>query len=213
MEGGTGKKAVLIINNSQPVDDEQGQIRNNDKRLFLRLCDMRRAVIVVNGIQIGLCVFILCNLLFWIRHMEWHINNSGEHAQLYRQVVPAMKVKALWKLLGLAIHVGAIAGALSYNKYLVGLQALQGIRALLYQLISFGSLPFLNQGYFRIYFECALLIVGLCLFSIYPNVILAYQIHKGIMSKETYHRQDYYICQSMTQQPTQPQQQTVPEVV
>lgn len=207
----TEKESSAATDATKDVDDADAT-RNNQNappHTFLRLCDMRRAVIACNALLMVLLFIVLVDMLDSIRRLNGKASSGKEYGEIYEQAARSTVGAALWQLLALAIHAGAIAGAVLYNKYLVGLQALQGIWGVLSTMPFLGGFA-LNKAYFWFYLFVALF---QCLLSVYPNAILAYQIHKGIMSKETYHRHDYYICQSLTQQPTNKQQLNGQEVV
>lgn len=170
----------------KPLDGTVSQARRG--HLFLWVVDMRRAVIGINFAQVLLgCLSIVANKVM-IRSME------ARDKDVYKEIAQNVRGYIKWQILVVLIHGTAAVGAYYYNKFAAGLQTLHGVYNV--GAIVVGEIDWLIHTQFThgYWFYMIFTLVKSVVFSVYPNAVFAYQVHKGIMSKETYHRERYSIC-------------------
>lgn len=159
-------------------------------------CDYRRAVIIVN-IVIGILEAIL---LILVAVGNTNVSVAGDGREIPSQY---QKIEMIFSGISILLSALAIAGAYTYNIILVALHALWLVTA--FVLGIFFSLEYCNDycdTYNDDFYGCTcgvnvltLLASGvvMCLF-VYPHVGFIIQVRKGIMSRETYPREEFSCC-------------------
>ncbi len=139
-------------------------------------CDVRRAAMIVNTINACLntiAVFGLCQA-----HIAAHREhfNDDDSSVLTAHPLPFAPMLT-WLLVRIVIYIAGAYGGLIYNIWLVGLAVLEYV----IDLIFFSMMADIPGAVMVAFF-------------IYPNVIFILEVRKGIMSKETYHNEEYSCC-------------------
>lgn len=146
-------------------------------------CDVRRAVIIVNGVNL----VILCMSLMSFLAARNIANNSNtdDAAQVDDQLQEAIDVYsnaplgAIIAIMVVQAIISAIgmAGAFLFNKWMVGVTAVVYILGLVGALISLNPGGMAYNGFF-----------------LYPHVFLIKELHHGIMTKENYEPVEKHSC-------------------
>jgi hypothetical protein len=142
-----------------------------------RFCDMRKAVIVVNSISIGLSVIGLIGLIV-LSNVD-PANYDDDEIRVALNGLHAGKLGAASAILLIQVMIRGmgIYGALKYNKYMVA-----GC-LLVYIFEIFTALWFLDWLDFLI----------AALFA-YPHIFFIIEVHEGILSESTYDVEEYSGC-------------------
>lgn len=136
-------------------------------RLLFHACDMKRAVIILDGIA------ILYYLFQTILYFGFNVQIIGMMG------VQATTVGEFWGLTfpAMMLSWGGIYGALQYKLSMVVVTACYVGCNAIFDLILLNPFGFVFGGV-----------------SAYAHVSLAQSIHRGIMSKERYHLHEEYSC-------------------
>ena len=144
-------------------------IQTDTKRghsFFGGCCDMRRAVVILNIIQMALC---LTGMIFFseVGHVA-----AGVSTKINDEKV----IKFLFFFLAFGFLLGGLSaiGAITYNKYFVSYNA---VFLLIRFCLTFGFVPFLSA-----------------VLHLYPHLLLVLYIHKGIMTEDNYPIENQSCC-------------------
>ena len=163
------------------------------------LCDYRRALILVALIFIILHIIVVILVPAGAAYSDkigtvdsadedaWeeHVEDEYETTQII--------LSALWVVFG----IGAIVGAVKYNVWLVGLYVVFLVVCAITDITSMVLTcnDFKDQGHpcdvSGEFIFVELLFVSL---NIYPSIGYIVEVHKGILSKATYPREEYSCC-------------------
>lgn len=156
-------------------------------------CDVRRAVIILNCVNILLMINALYQELIWRKTAQENIANGkvpfdDDYMIAEYQKVADMSVARIVfvNLLKGIISVVGIFGALHYNVYMVG------ITGIMYSILAF--MAFVNMFLVEKY---AFILVGTILFAglfAYPHFVFIREVRKGIMTPETYPEEKQSCC-------------------
>lgn len=147
-------------------------------------CDVRRAVMIVNGINI---IILGMSLLSFLAAKNIANNNTDDAAaaQVDDQVQEAIDIYAnaplgaiiAIMLVQAVISAIGMAGAFIFNKWMVGVTAVVYVLGLLGALLSLNPGGMAYNGFF-----------------LYPHVFLIKELHRGIMTKENYEPVEKHSC-------------------
>ena len=140
------------------------------RKFFGCCCDSRRAVIVVNTLDIILCV--ACYISF------------ASQAEFTGMQISVWVVNQIW-------NVTLILGAVYYSDII----AIMGVMWQLFKLMSdiYIFVAYHQEGVVTsvVYISFA---IPLIICTIYANSLFAYEVRNDIMSKATYKRRERYSC-------------------
>mmetsp|Transcript_15584 Transcript_15584/g.20303 ORF Transcript_15584/g.20303 Transcript_15584/m.20303 type:complete len:224 (+) Transcript_15584:29-700(+) len=141
-------------------------------------CDMRRAVIIINAINIFRIIFFIA--IYLISGQEFLVTSeeSGKmHYDADEQTFYNWVVPVTWGLTILACNFLGVDGALSFNKWMVGAPLV------FYCFLFFSAL--ISQD-----------ILGICLSGslAYPHFVFIHEMNSGIMTWQNYHNEDQSCC-------------------
>jgi len=159
-------------------------------------CDMRRAVIIVDAIQLILAIVAAVLYLSGRELISQGLDDSEYDLTSYEN---ALKISGIISAVGVAFYVLGIVGASIYNMFLVGFAALWYIVSFVLSIVF--SIKAVNEfnndntgqdipvGY------GSLIISGIitALF-VYPHVGLIVELKNGTMSAVTYPREQQSCC-------------------
>ena len=146
-------------------------------------CDTRRAVIIVNLVNIGLTAIALFGIAFAKANVENIQNNADQidDDELMATLegfndLPLGTIIAV-AILRIAASACGVAGAYFYNIWLVGISALAYVLEFIFSLIG-------------------LQIDGAVIAALfaYPHYFFIQEVRKGIMSKENYPNEEHSCC-------------------
>jgi hypothetical protein len=179
-------------NNNNNYNDDP--IKQGSK-CFGCCCDMRRAVIVVDIIQIVLSV-IGAFFAFSGRSVFSALSDLSEYD--FSAYESTLRISGIVTLVGIFFYAMGIVGASIYNMYLVGLAALWYVAGFIIGVVldvqatnEFNNDNNENFGYGIWRFVFSGVIAAL---FIYPHVGLISEIKSGTMSADTYPRERYSCC-------------------
>ena len=168
-----------------PVDEE---IALGGRKLGHRCCgcccDTRRAVIILN---------IITAVLYFLWMGVWieAVNNPGiegiDDDQLEQDIVDSYKWSLIINGVGVAFSIAAIIGASLYNIWLVLLGVLWIVTDVILSFMYTDAVA----KYHGMFIAWILVWAGLML---YPHVAFIYEVKKGIMTRDTYPREQFSCC-------------------
>ena len=147
-------------------------------------CDMRRAVIAVNGVMCGFIIMSLMDVLGSRQVILQHIANNTTiyNDDMIQESTESwalqMNVPAFigMKVLQIFCTIAGIIGAIQYNLYGVGLAVIMYTCQIIFGFLTLN--PFiLVQAFF-----------------LYPHIFFIKENNKGIMTKENYHNEKQSCC-------------------
>jgi fumarate reductase subunit C len=161
-------------------------------------CDYRRAVIIVN-IVIIILEFILIITLTTYGVGFYYQGVSSEAWEEHLETCAIVEI--ICSIVSIALSSAAIAGAVKYNMFLVGANGVWLIVGYIIALISvLNACNTWNVEYPYSYYECQVngfaILVSLVVAGLwaYPHVGFIHEVRKGIMSENTYSREEYSCC-------------------
>jgi len=167
-------------------DDAEGQSKLGHKCCGC-CCDTRRAVIIVE-IVFGIFINIL-NIIFVISGMGVEVVGDP---YLEEDIKNALKISAVFYGLGIGVAVFVMFGARIYNIWIVAI-------GLIWNIVQTICAIAINSQVFRDHdltypAYLAVIEVVIVLLIIYPKAMFIYEVHSGIMSPETYDREEQSCC-------------------
>lgn len=150
---------------------------------FGSCCDFRRAVLIVNGITIGIKLLVMMGVAIGVSYLSKNlddIENDMDDDDNRKQLDEVFKSGAVagyealfevWETITVGLHVAGIYGALMYKKWGIITASVTYAVALLFNLASGNAFDFIVNG--------------LCL---YPHVCMYLLMDKGIMTAHNYHK-------------------------
>ena len=162
--------APVDVPHGAPVEAAAGKQFKQGHSFLGCLCDMRRAVIILNIIGLGFGIVALIAVILIERY-----NKSGD-----TQFV--LESYDFWTLVGIQIsvilaHVCGIMGAVSFSICPI-------LITILVELV-YAILSALDKNWIGF---------GASIFVLYPHVVLCYELAKGIMTKQNYYEQERQSC-------------------
>lgn len=157
--------------------------------LFLKVCDMRRAVIGLNAAQTIMTLWGM--IAFSTATIQWNRMHEGDEDMFAPQRMTGFVFRFLFTFF---CHLAAIAGGIFYNKWAVGAQAVYGSISLALFLVGWIRNLVLFGTYFITPFSVfsnLIRLAYLTVFVVYPNASFAYQVHVGVMTPDTYPRERF----------------------
>jgi hypothetical protein len=163
---------------------KQGKQRKQGHKCCGGCCDMRRAVIIVNTINIVLIVIGTIMLIIAHNsnvHLEKIYNDDEVKSQVETAMaaVQKMPLGALiaFEILQIVVYAAGIVGALRYNIYLVGVSMAGYCFAIAVNLMTLNIFGLICPAFFA-----------------YPHLFFIQEVRKGIMSKENYYNEEMSCC-------------------
>lgn len=164
-------------------------------------CDFRRAVIITNIIIIILEVVVLILVATGTFSLSLYQEDVEEVDSSIS--VRYEKIEIIFSGVSVALSGFAIVGACLYSSFAVGLNALWLLIAYVLGFV-FGT-QYCNDycdAYEDPYYSCTCSLNGFTVFVsavvmvlfVYPHIGFIVQVEKGIMSRETYQREEYSCC-------------------
>lgn len=177
VSGVNGVGGYVVINKISTEKTKRGHI------CCKKCCDVRRAVIILNLINIAFiigCILSLYGLKYIWNNPEEYSNETDD--QSFQTTLDTIeKIPYHWIMFVSIIHIGiswiGIVGAFNYKVYMIGFAALMYI---------FDVVLSICQWKFLAAFIAALFA--------YPHLYLMQEIKHGIMSQESYKSNEEYSC-------------------
>jgi len=159
-------------------------------------CDYRRAVIVINIIFIIIGVM---NILGTITNSQIIRNGQDFNDDAVEDKLKDMNVlNSIFIGLGLAASIASLVGAVSYNIYLVAVNVvwmmIQYIASIIITEKSLNSMEDVTGKDYATPIPYYVVQLIITILFIYPHVGFINEVKSGIMSRETYPREEYSCC-------------------
>ena len=135
-------------------------------------CDVRRAVIAVNMLFLGLFVMIVFQMD--ASTMDYNDDTTQTTMDVFANVA---LVIAIWLLPPTVFSAAGIAGALLYNKWMVGLAGAFYCLLMIFNVLQFDIFGLVLMGLFA-----------------YPHYFLVKEINQGIMTEQNYPNEKMSCC-------------------
>lgn len=142
-------------------------------------CDVRRAVIVVNLVNIGILGMTALSLL-----AQKNVANNAEtvdddEVQEVMDLYASMKLGPIVAVMAVQIVISAVgvAGAFLFNYLMVGVTAIAYCLGIVSSLVALSPGSLLYNGFF-----------------LYPHIFLIKEIRSGVMTKENYPAEKQSCC-------------------
>ena len=165
-------------------DDEECEILPKHGHNFLFCgCDMRRAVIILNGITLAISLFGAIAYMIGTTVVDAITDNFDDD-----EFEAAADVLNGWVLTAgpyfLAVAIGKVAWAI------IGIL---GAYQYEHAMVGFGSMSYFFDMALSIY-TLTWIGLGYSVIMVYPHLVLMKEIHEGYMCAENYHNEQHCCC-------------------
>lgn len=142
-------------------------------------CDVRRAVIIVNAIQLGSLIYVMIVAAFVFKNADAIAENiSDDQAkEVFMNMKPVGIFFYIVFFISMSFSCVGIYGAIIYNKYLVAGAGASHVITLIINCMTINIGGAIASAFF-----------------LYPHVFLYNEIQSGVMSPKTYASKEEHSC-------------------